>query len=64
MKELAMKDQMQRERRGSDLRDGLLSLSIGSTRKACRDSVRAGARKKKNDENPYAHALREKRSIC
>ena len=69
MKELAKKDQMQRKRRWSDLRDGLLSLSIGSTRKACRDSAveipYARAReKKKNDENSYAHAFREKRSIC
>ena len=62
MKELAMKDQMQRERRGSDLRDGLLSLVIGSTRKACRDSVRADARaekKKKRRKSVRARTSRK-----
>ena len=38
MEELAMKGQMQKERRGSDLRDELLSLSIGSMREAWQHS--------------------------
>ena len=38
MEKLDKKGQMQRERRGSDLRDELLSLSIGSMRRAQRGS--------------------------